>query len=177
MPSIATSAGATTRARFDQVYGEGAGDWEIQVGRGLPGQDRMAAAWPAGLHTELQAHRQVRSVRVALLDHLGVLLAHEPQFSGCIAEVEADGAGFLMLVRGVARRVRWCRFDHPDGLLTAVRTEWANVLAGGEPLDPAGLALALLPPAPEPESERAAIVAALASGLGFHRAFSLPEWP
>ncbi|SPE23218.1 hypothetical protein SBBP1_210012 [Burkholderiales bacterium] len=164
------------RARFDQVYGEGAQAWDIRVGRDLPGRDRIAAAWPVLLQAEFASQRQVRSARVGLLEHLGILIAQEPRFSGCLIELDSDGAGFLLLVDGQMRRVRWCRFDHDDGLVTAVRSEWATVLAGEATAPGDNVALALTPPALEPGSRRNCTVAALASGLGFRRAFSLPEW-
>ena len=165
------------QARFEQVYGDGSDTWEIRVARNAPGQDRLAAAWPRALRETLASHRNVRSARVGLLEHMGVLLAHEPQFSGCLTEIEADGAGFVLLVNGRPRRVRWSRFDDDEGLSAAVRSEWASVLAA-EPRGPAAeVGLALTPPVPEGGSARAATVGALATGLGFSRAFSLPEWP
>jgi hypothetical protein len=165
------------QARFEQVFGEDALAWEIHVARNVPGQDRIAVAWPLALRTAFAEHANVRSVRVGLLEHMGVLLAHEPDFSGCLIEIEADGAGFVLLLNGQPRRVRWSRFDDDEGLSAAVRSEWASVLAA-EPFAPGGaVGLALIPPIPERGSARAATVAALATGLGFSRAFSLPEWP
>lgn len=163
------------QARFEQVYGDGARDWEIRLARDLPGNGRIAVAWPAALREVLAAHPNVRGVRVALLDHLSVLLAHEPAFSGCLVEIEGDGAGFILLVNGRPCRVRWSRFDSDEGLGAAVRSEWAGVLATETAAPSREAAIALTPPVPEPGSARAASVAALAAGLGFRRAFSLPE--
>jgi hypothetical protein len=165
------------QARFEQVFGDNALGWELHVPRDAPGRDRIVVAWPLALRQTLAAHRNVQSVRVGLLEHLGVLLRHEPDFSGCLIEIDADGAGFVLLHDGKPRRVRWCRFDDNDGLSASVRSEWANVLAS-ESLPPAGEpGLALTPPVPVAGSERAATIGALATGLGFGRAFSLPEWP
>jgi hypothetical protein len=163
------------QARFEQVYGEDALGWEIRVARDVPGNGRIAAAWPAALRNVLAAYPNVRGVRVALLEHLGVLLAHEPGFSGCIVEIEGGGAGVILLINGRPCRVRWSRFDSDEGLAAAVRSEWAGVLAAESAVPGHDPAIALVPPVPEPGSARAACVAALASGLGFHRAFSLPE--
>jgi hypothetical protein len=165
------------QARFEQVYGEGTQDWLIRVGRDAPGRDRIAVAWPRVLSETLAAHANVRSARVGLLEHLGVLLAHEPDFSGCLIEIEGDGAGFLLLLNGRPCRVRWSRFDDDEGLGAAVRSEWASVLAAQSSEPDAAPALALTPPLPDPGSARAATVGVLATGLGFTRAFSLPEWP
>lgn len=165
------------QARFEQVFGESTEAWDIQVARDLPGRDRFAVAWPQALRQTLLAHRNIASVRVGLLEHLTVLLAHEPQFSGCLIEIESDGAGFVLLVNGRPRRVRWSRFEDDPGLSAAVRSEWASVLAS-ESEDPvSGVGLGLTPPTPDPDSARASTVGALAAGLGFNRAFSLPEWP
>lgn len=81
------------------------------------------------------------------------------------------------MLEGELRRIRWTRFDHVDGLVTAVRSEWASVIGDGISPPSESLSLALTPPALEPESARAQAVSALASGLGFRRAFSLPEFP
>jgi len=149
--------GNYARARFEQVYGDDSDGWELRLARDLPGRGRLAVAWPAALGTELRRHKSVRSVRLALLEHLGLLLEHEPQFSGCVLELEANGAGFLLLVDGEIRRVRWCRFGDAEGLLAAVRSEWVAVESAEafEPLQPPALALA--PPAPERRSERGRI--------------------
>jgi hypothetical protein len=163
------------QSRFEQIYGENAREWEIRLARDIPGNGRIAAAWPVALRDVLAAHPHVRGVRVALLEHLGVLLAHEPGFSGCIVEIEGGGAGFILLLNGRPCRVRWSRFDSDEGLGAAVRSEWANVLAAEPEVPGADPAIALAPPLPEPDSPRAASVAALAAGLGFGRAFSLPE--
>ena len=165
------------QSRFEQVYGDNTDAWEIRVANNAPGQDRLAAAWPRPLRDTLAPHRNVRSARVGLLEHMGVLLAHEPEFSGCLIEIEIDGAGFVLLLNGRPRRVRWSRFDNDEGLSAAVRSEWASVLAAEPQAPGAGVALALTPPAPEAGSARAATVATLANGLGFARAFSLPPWP
>jgi hypothetical protein len=165
------------QARFEQVFGESTQAWEIHVAGDVPGRDRIAVAWPQALRQTLAAHRNVRSVRIGLLEHLGVLLAHEPDFSGCLIEIESDGAGFVLLLNGRARRVRWSRFDDDEGLSAAVRSEWASVIAAESESPVAGIGLGLTPPIPEPGSARAATVGALATGLGFNRAFSLPEWP
>jgi len=165
------------QARFEQVFGDEAQAWEIRVARDLPGRDRIAVAWPQALRAALAAHRNVRSVRVGLLEHLGILLAHEPEFSGCLIEVELDSAGFVLLLNGRPRRVRWTRYDDDEGLGAAVRSEWATVLAAETSRPNGGVALGLVPPVPDLGTARAATVAALAAGLGFNRAFSLPEWP
>ncbi len=164
------------RARFEQVYGESAEAWDIRLARDWPGRDRLAVAWPAALREEIATHRNVRSVRIGLLEHLGVLLAREPAFSGCIAEIEPDGAGFLFLVAGHLRRARWSRFEDAEGLATAMRAEWASIVASEAVAPGAAAALALTPPAPQPASDRARTVAALADALGIRRVFTLPEW-
>jgi len=166
-----------TQARFEQVYGESTDAWEVHVACNSPGQDRLAAAWPRSLRDTLAMHRNVRSARVGLLEHMGVLLAHEARFSGCLIEIEGDGAGFVLLINGRPRRVRWSRFDDNEGLSASVRSEWASVIAAESRAPVAEVGLALAPPVPEVGSARAATVGVLAGGLGFPRAFSLPEWP
>ncbi len=164
------------QARFEQVFGDSTEPWEIHLARDLPGRDRIAVAWPLALRQSLAEQRNVRSARVGLLEHLGVLLAHEPRFCGCLIEIESHGAGFVLLLHGRPRRVRWSRFDDDEGLSAALRAEWASVMAA-EPDDPGGpIALGVTPPVPEAGTARAATVGVLATGLGFSRAFSLPEW-
>jgi len=165
------------RARFEQLYGESAEAWDIRLARDWPGRDRIAVAWPAVLREALAAHANVRSVRVDLLEHLGVLLVHEPRFTGCLAEVESGRAGFLLLRAGRLARARWCHFAQADGLAAALRAEWASVV-GEETGAPASetIAFALTPPAPQDGSELAKLVALLASGLGARHAYSLPQW-
>jgi hypothetical protein len=165
------------QARFEQVFGEDARDWELQLAIDAPGRDRIVVAWPVALRDALAAHANVRSVRVGLLEHLGVLLRHEPAFTGCLTEIETDGAGFVLLVDGAPRRLRWCRFDTDEALASAVRSEWANVLAADSAAPGGAAALAVTPPVPLPGSARALTIGTLATGLGFGRAFSLPEWP
>lgn len=164
------------RARFEQVFGESAAEWDVHVARDLPGRDRLAVAWPVALRDALSAEKRLRSVRVGLLEHLGVLLQQEPEYTGCIAEVESGLACFLLLTGGRVRRVRSCRFDDIEGLVSAVCSEWASVIAadGSGRKQPA--ALALTPPVPTKDSMRALAVTALAAGLGIRRAFSLPDW-
>jgi hypothetical protein len=161
------------RARFEEVFGDGAHGWEIQVARNLPGHDRLAVAWPAPLNAELSAMRQVRSARVDLLEHLSVLLSAEPGFSGALAEIDEDSAGFILLVDGRVRRVRCSRFDDVDGLVTALRAEWASVLAGVAHVQGLSPAVALTPPAPPSGTHRARVAGAIAAGLGFKRAYCL----
>jgi hypothetical protein len=161
------------RARFEEIFGDGAQGWEIRVARDLPGRNRLAVGWPARLQAELAAARQLRSVRVDLLEYLGVLLRAEPDFTGALGEIDVGGAGFILLVGGQLRRVRWSRFDDADGLVTALRAEWASVLAGATDILERAPALALTPPTPAAGSPRAKVAAAIAAGLGFKRAFSL----
>lgn len=163
------------RTRFEQVFGQAGDEWDLRIGRDAPGCDRIAVAWPERLRSAIASHGNVRTVRVDLLERLGVLLRHEPRFTGCLLELESDGAGFLLMLQGNVRRARWCRFDDADGLIGAVQSEWAIVghEAGAQPNSRP--ALALTPPAPVTGSERAQIVAALAGNLGFRRAFCLPE--
>ena len=165
------------QARFEQVFGESTQTWEIHVARDLPGRDRIAVAWPHALRAALAAQRNVRSVRVGLLEHLGVLLEHEPVFSGCLIEIESDGAGFVLVLNGRPRRVRWSRFSNDEGLSAALRSEWASVVAAETERPRGSVGLGLIPPAPEPDSARASTIATLAAGLESNRAFSLPEWP
>jgi len=162
-------------ARFEELFGEDAAAWEIRVARDLPGRNRIAVAWPKALYETLAAYPQVVSARVGLLEHLGVLLAQAPRFCGCIIELDADGAGFLLLVRGVVQRVRWRRYDGAQGLASAVHAEWANVLATVDEGGSLPAALAVTPPALSPRSERAAAVRELGVRLGFREGFSLPD--
>ena len=166
------------RARYEQVFGDDAQHWEVRVAPALPGSDRVAASWPKAMQQSLaQRQDRVRSVRVDLLEHLGVLLRREPEFSGCIAEIHDDDAGFLLLVGGRVQRIRWCRFEDAQGLIAAVETEWAAVRSDQPAETDVGVAcsLALAPPIPQPDSDRARAVAGLVTAMGFDRAFSLPD--
>ncbi len=165
------------RARFEEVFGENSDAWSIAVARDLPGRDRLAVAWPVQLHDFFVRQRKVRSLRVGLLEHLGALLAFQPAFTGCIIDIDADGAGFLLLVAGSLRRVRWCRFDNADGLATAVHAEWENVLSARDAGARVQPSLALTPPAPREGSAREQAVNELGIRLGISEGFSLPDWP
>jgi hypothetical protein len=162
-------------ARFEENFGEEAAAWEIRIARDLPGHARVAVAWPRPLYETLGAHRGVVSARVGLLEHLGVLLAQAPRFSGCVIELDDDGAGFLLLVEGKLQRVRWRRYDGAQGLASAVHAEWASVLAARD--DPTGIepALAVTPPALVARSERGAAIKELGARLGVREGYSLPD--
>src|ERR1700688_1713180 len=153
-------------ARFEEHFGEDAAGWQIRVARDLPGHARIAVAWPRRLCEELAAHRQLRSVRVGLLEHLGALLEYAPEFTGCIIELDGNGAGFLLLTGGKAQRVRWCRYDGAEGLASAVHAEWASVLAAQALPADTPAALAVTPPALVAGSDRAAAVHELGARLG-----------
>lgn len=162
------------RARFEEVFGESAEAWDFRVARDLPGCARLAVAWPVALRAELAAAPQVVSVRVDLLEQLALLVSKEPRFTGCLAEIDGDRAGFVLIADGGVRRIRLSRFDGSDALVTAMRAEWAAIgadrgIGADEP------ALALTPPEATPGSPRARAAAALAAGLDFKRAFCLRE--
>ncbi|HYA58889.1 MAG TPA: hypothetical protein VED85_00890, partial [Burkholderiaceae bacterium] len=163
------------RARFEQVYTDSADGWDLRVARNWPDRDRLAVAWPRALREELSAHANVRSARVGALEYLGVLLAQMPNFSGCLAHIEAGGAGLLLLYEGCLRRVRWCRFENDDGLAATVSAEWAGVQATqtGEASE---AALALAAAAGQLEVDAARTIERLASNLGISRTVCLPDW-
>jgi hypothetical protein len=167
------------RARFEDLYGQSAEEWDIRVARDLPGRDRVAVAVPAALLRALGhepgTRGRARSARVALLEHLQALLRREPRFTGCVAEIDAGGAGLLLLVDGTLQRARWCRFGDERALVAAARAEWVNVQAAA-PGAAKGAALALAPMPGVPESDSLTTAAALAAGLGFRRSFPLARW-
>ncbi len=162
-------------ARFEELFGDDPAAWEIRVANNLPGSARVAVGWPKALYETLAAHRQVRSVRVGLLEHLGILLAQAPHFSGCVIELDTDGAGFLLLLRGGVQRARWRRYDGAQGLASAVHAEWASVLASQDDSGDIPSSLAVTPPALVPGSERAAAIQELVVRLGIREGFSLPD--
>lgn len=162
-------------ARFEELFGDDPAAWEIRVAGNLPGRSRLAVGWPKALFETLGAHRQVKSVRVGLLEHLGVLLAQAPLFSGCLIELDADGAGFLLLLRGVVQRARWRRYDGAQGLASAVHADWANVLASQDDTGDIPASIAVTPPALVPGSERTAAIQELVIRLGIREGFSLPD--
>jgi hypothetical protein len=162
------------RARFEQIYGDDADQWDIQVARDLPGHNRLAVAWPTALRERLLALANVRSVRVDLLEQLGLLLAQIPTFSGCLLEIEPGGAGMVLLASGKVRRTRWCRSENAQGLAAAVCSEWAGVQAN-DTVPPGETALALASAAPRADTDQARAVRLLASRMGIARAFSLTD--
>ena len=162
------------RARFEQIYADDADKWDIRLARDLPGRNRLAVAWPAALRERLLALTNVRSVRVDLLEQLGLLLAQIPTFSGCLLEIEPGGAGMFLLSSGKLRRTRWCRFENAQGLAAAVCSEWAGVRTN-EAVAPGETALALASAAPRADTDQARAVRLLASQMGISRAFSLAD--
>jgi len=162
------------RARFEQIYAEDADEWHMRVARDLPGRDRIAVAWPVELRQRLLAHTNVRSVRVDLLEQLGLLLTQIPTFFGCLLEIEPGGAAMVLLSYGRFRRARWCRFEDAQGLAAAVCAEWASVQAI-EAVPAGEIALALASTAPHADTDQARAVRLLASRMGISRAFSLTD--
>lgn len=162
-------------ARFDELHGDDAANWDIRMARDIPGRGRMAVAWPRRLQEVLAGFGQVRSVRVDMLEHLGNLVRHQPRFSGCVIEIDTDGAGFLLLLEGAVQRVRWCRYDGVDALASAVHGEWAAVLAAHERPADVPASLAVTPPALEAGSVRAEAIYELGARLGIREGFALPE--
>lgn len=159
-------------SRFEQTFGEEPMDWDLHVARDLPGRDRIAVAWPMALRERLRAIPNLRSVRIGLLEHLDTLLSHSPRFSGVLAEVHDDGAGLVLVAGGVVRRARWRRFGHADDLATAMRSEWATL---GDFPGAQAPALAVVPPAPEPDTALAQAVSVLARSIGAREIFALPD--
>jgi hypothetical protein len=164
------------RARFEDIFGADFEAWELHLATDLPGRDRVAVAWPARLRDTLAACPAVRSVRVDLLEQMGTLLARESGFSGCLAEIDIDGAAFLLFVDGRLRRIRSCRYDHAEELASALRAEWAALAQGDERASTRPLSIALVAPVAPREAERARALAALSSELGFARTLNLPAW-
>jgi hypothetical protein len=162
-------------ARFEELFGDDPAAWEIRVAINVPGRARIAVGWPKALYEALATHQEVTSVRVGLLEHLGVLLVQAPHFSGCVIELDTDGAGFLLLSHGVVQRARWRHYDGAQGLASAVHAEWANVLAALDDQGDTLTALAVTPPALLPGSERAAAIQELVVRLGIREGFSLPD--
>jgi len=166
-------------SRFEQTFGESLEAWDLQFASDWPGRDRLAAAWPAPLRTALAACSNVRSVRLAVLEHLGALLAREPAFSGCLGEVGSGGATLLLLVRGRVLRARWRRAGDTAALGAALRSEWAAAVdrAGAQGGRGLGPALALVPTegAFGPEAEAASEV--LAEAIGATRTLRLTAMP
>ncbi|HYA66629.1 MAG TPA: hypothetical protein VEE84_08065 [Burkholderiaceae bacterium] len=162
------------RARFEQIYAASAQDWDIQLAGNWPGKDRVAVVWPTALREALAAHAHVRSVRVGLLEHLGVLLAQMPSFSGCLAQIESGGAGLLFVVAGRLCRVRWCRFEDAEGLAATAGAEWAGVQAL-ESAEIGEAALALTSALSQDKVDQPRTAKLLASRLGISRAFSLSQ--
>jgi len=186
------------RARFEEKFGAASEEWDLRLAHDLPGRDRLAVAWPASLRDALAATPHVRSVRIDLLEQLTGLLAREPGRSGCIAEIEADGAQLLLLLGGRVRRIRSCRFEQAAELVSVLRAEWAALeptdgMTGGAKESvgdaasgavtraaagaPAGaLALAVSTPFAQRDGARAGAFAALAAELGFRQGAPLPAW-
>jgi hypothetical protein len=162
------------RARFEEKVGETSETWDLRIGADLPGRDRIAVAWPAGLRTALAALPSVRSVRVDLLEHMGDLLALRPSFSGCLAEIDKDGAAVLLIIKGRVRRIRTCRYEQPDELVSALRAEWATLDAAELDLSAESLELALA--TSQRDSAPALALAALTTELGFGKTILLPAW-
>ena len=161
-------------SRFEQTFGENLQDWDLQLASDWPGRDRLAAAWPAPVRAALDGCANVTSVRLEILEHLAALLAREPAWTGCLAEIGADGTMLVLVVRGRVGRARWRRSSDADGLAAVVRSEWAAVLdrargdaASGDPV------LAIVPPAPVEGSERAAAVERVAQAIGARRILAL----
>jgi hypothetical protein len=163
------------RARFEERYGEDAGRWDLQLGLDLPGCERIAVAWPRALREALSPLAALRSVRADLPERLGELLRSHPRFTGALLEIEADGAGMLLLSRGQVRRVRSCRFEDADGLASALRAEWAALCAQDGQLGAAARTLALATPFGRRDAARAQAIARLAPELGFGRSVHVEE--
>lgn len=123
-------------SRFEQIHGEVASDWVVRVAPELPPRARLAVALPLDLVRAVSAGlaapgagaggaRQGDSLRVALLDQVGDLVAAETRFSGCIVDIDAAAATLLIMVQGELRRVRTRHFDALDELVGTLRSEWA----------------------------------------------------
>jgi hypothetical protein len=117
--------------------GESAGQWMVQVADELPPQPRLAVALPAWLVQSLRDVLKPRSIALRMLHALGGLLAREPSFDGCVAEIGARSARLLMVRDGQVQRVRTRGFETPDEIVIAARLEWAATrtaqpVSGGE---------------------------------------------
>jgi len=166
-------------SRFEQTFGESLEAWDLQFASDWPGRDRLAAAWPAPLRTALAACPNVRSVRLAVLEHLGALLAREPAFSGCLAEIGSAGATLLLLVRGRVLRARWRRAGDTAALGAALRSEWAATVdrAGAQAVKDLVPTLALVPTDGAISPEAGAASAVLAEAIGATRTLRLAARP
>jgi hypothetical protein len=120
-------------SRFEQIHGEVAADWVVRVAPELPPRARLAVALPlelvravsAGLAGARTGAGGGNSLRLALLEQVGDLVAGEARFSGCIVDIDAAAATLLIMVQGELRRVRTRHFDALEELAGTLRSEWA----------------------------------------------------
>lgn len=164
------------QARVEEQFGVDVGQWELQLAQDLPGRERLAVAWPAALHALLQGCAAVRSVRVGLLEQLQDLVGRQPQFCGCVAELEGDALLALFVAHGRLRRIRACRVDPPAQLASALRTEWAGLAALRVDVPEDARLLALSVPLAQRDAARAQAIADHCAELGFARVLPLPAW-
>jgi hypothetical protein len=166
------------QARLQERLGEEAQRWELRLGSDLPGQARLALAWPLALRDALEAAglaKRLRSLRSVLLERIDALLQREPALSGACVEIDGDRAALALLVRGRVRRVRACRCGDLAALTTVLRAEWAGLgaeAAVAPDADAAALAaptLALVASGDGGAQALARALAAAAPALGFVR--------
>jgi hypothetical protein len=152
------------RARFEERYGASADPWCITVAGDLPGQDRLAAAWPEPMRAALLGRREVRSVRPQLLVTLQDCLLQRSTFSGCLAEIDGGSAFLVLVAAGKLRRTRGCR---SDALPAALGAEWAALAAAeGAPVD-GERSLVVTAPFAREDAALAQSLAGDAAALGF----------
>ena len=151
---------------FEQTFGEPPDGWALRVADDLPPRARLAAALPETLLHSLRTIAKVRSVRIGLLDALGLLLKREPDYSGCVAQIEPHRASLLMMWRGDLTRVRTRRFDAIQHLAAVARSEWISTPGGDSDRAARKVSVAVLG-----DSHGAA--ASLAGALGCSRVLEL----
>jgi hypothetical protein len=125
-------------SRFEQSYGEPPEDWVLRVADDAPPRARLVAALPAGLLRALDQVARPGSIVIGLLEGVSRLIAREPAFHGCVAEVGPDSASLLMICRGELRRVRCRRFEHLEEVSAAARSEWASACASDDEAEKSG---------------------------------------
>jgi len=161
-------------SRFEQAYGEAADNWVLRVADDMPPRSRLAVALPAELLRALSEALKPRRIVSGLLEAFSALLAREPAFHGCAAEIGPDSASLLMVCRGELRRLRSRHVEGRDEILAAVRSEWAAAGAANADPDRSGK-----PTANQPGTSVAVLGggaelgAALASALGCSRVLEL----
>lgn len=162
---------ALAASRFEQSYGELPDDWSLRVADDLPPRPRLAVALPVPLLRTIQDVVKPRRLVIGLLEALGALLVREPAFHGCVAQIGPKSACLLMICGGELRRVRTRRYEAPEEIIAAARSEWAAAAATREgaaekTLKPAAATVALL-------GTGTSSAATLASALGASRVLEL----